>query len=287
MKKILITGADGRVGSSVARRLAHEQVSLRLHFRVLPRGQQPNCEVSSGDFNDPAQFAQAFRGIDAAFMYAPASSSAVIFRAAREAGVRHVVLLSSASVVKVPPGTNPVAERHRQAERAILDEDLDWTFIRPDTMASNALRWVPSIREHGFVRSPYPESSGTPLHEDDIAVIAAQSLAFAVHVGTALTITGPQCLSVRQQVGIIGEVIGKRVDCVEVSREEALRSMESGSPPISREVASRLLDYTQKSVTFKPVVMDEFEKATGLQPRSFREWVTDNASHFAIQAGDR
>lgn len=282
MKRILVTGAAGRVGRNIVRRLAKENVEVRLTFSAP----KERAAMSGGagamvaNYNDAERMRHAFSSIDAAFVYAPdAHASEALFNVARQAGVRQVVLLSSASVSKAPPGDNPIAERHRAAENAVRSAGLDWTFIRPDTLASNCLQWAPGIRSERRVYTPYPESKRSAVHEDDVAMLAVSSLLGTQNVGRILEITGGCLLSIREQVNTIAEQLGCAVECVQISHEEALRRM-TANPAQSPQAAARILDYLKKSVTLPPRLTDEFEQAMGRAPRSFSEWVADNLADF-------
>lgn len=282
MRKILVTGAAGRVGRQVVRRLAGENVALRLLLRSPPeQAGVASGEVVVGDHNDAEQMAKACNTVDAVFMYAPETQcSRAVFQAMREAGVRQVVLLSSASVIKAPPGANPIAERHRAAEAAAQAAQLDWTFIRPDTMASNCLQWAAAIRDEGRVYAPYPESMRNPLHEDDIALLAVASLLNGEHSGRAFEVTGSALLRVSDQVDAIARELGRTLECVSISHVEALARMAASNPSQSGQAAARLLDYLKKSVAVAPRITDDFARATGLAPRTFSAWVRDNVDRF-------
>jgi uncharacterized protein YbjT (DUF2867 family) len=281
MKRILVTGAAGRVGRSIVRRLARENVDVRLTVSSPQElATMPIDGAMLGNYNDSEQMLKAFSSIDAAFVYAPdVHASEALFNAARRAGVRQVVLLSSASVSKAPPGENPIAERHRAAENAARTAGLDWTFIRPDTLASNCLQWAPGIRAEQRVYTPYPESKRSAVHEDDIAMLAVSSLLGTENVGRVFEITGGHLLSIRDQVNTIAVHLGMPVECVQISHEEAVQRM-TANPAQSPQAAARILDYLKKSVTVPPRITDDFERATGCAPRNFSEWVADHRAEF-------
>ncbi len=75
------------------------------------------------------------------FLYAHPEGAAEFAAAAREAGVEHVVLLSSSTVLSPDAEASPIAPRHIAAERALDGSGLDRTFVRPGYSATNALRW--------------------------------------------------------------------------------------------------------------------------------------------------
>ena len=282
MKRILVTGAAGRVGANVVRRLLGEPVALRLLFRTTPTYAIPaNVDVVVGDYNDPVQMREVFATVDSTFMYSPQSDvSTAVFKAAAAAGVRHVTLLSTAAVNRVPPGMNPIADRHRAAENAAKAAGLCCTLLRPDTMASNCLQWVQTIRDECRVYTAYPESMRNPVHEDDIALLAVQSLLRPGLRDCEFEITGPACITIGEQVAAIAARLGVELDCVTINAEEALVRMTVPPTGLSPESAGRLLDYQKKSITVAPPIAGDFKKATGCAPRPFDAWVEDNISHF-------
>ena len=284
--KVLVAGAAGRVGLGVARRLALDGADLRLLVHTptalnLP----PDQDVVTANFNDAACMADVFFGVDAAFMYAPdPTSSKAVFRAAKSAGVRKVVLLSSASVFKAPPGANPIAERHRIAEDAVRDAGLEYVFIRPDTMASNCLQWAADIRTEGRVYTPYPESLRNPVHEDDLAHFAVTALRTDMPTDRAFHITGPQVVSIKYQVNCIAGHLGTAIECTYISEEEAVARLAQPPSKLPPLAALRLLEYLKKSVAVRPDITDDFAHFTGYVPRSFSDWVSDNLAAFRQSA---
>ncbi len=287
MRTVLVIGASGRIAGCVVRRLAREDtVALRLLYRTHPthasQTQAPpaGSQVLVGDYNDPACLAQALQGVQAAFLYAPDAVDAAPLRAARRGGLDHVVLLSSASVLTLTPGPNPIAERHRRAEAAVREAGVDCTFIRPGTLASNCLQWQDSIvREHA-VHVPFPGSMRAPIHEDDIALLAVRALARSMHRGEALHVTGPHVVSIAAQVAEISRQLGAELLCLPIDRAAAMQAMTAGSRAMPTQAAERLLDYLEQSTTVRPAVTADFERATGGAARNFGHWVHDNLDHF-------
>ncbi len=291
MARLLVTGATGRIGRRVAAHLAREGAELRLLVRDPSQAPPvPGAHCVPGDFGDLAAMAQAFEGVQTAFLYTPARPDPRLLRLAADQGVAHVVLLSSASVGKVgADDPNPVAARHRMAEQAVRDAGLRWTFLRPDVLAANCLQWAEAIRTERRVRVPYPESLRNPIHEDDVALATALAMREPERWhGRVLTLTGPACLTLRQQVEAIGQAIGTALECVPISPEEALQAMTSGHPPMPAEVARRLIEYMRKTTVQPPEVTRDFSDAVGRPARPFADWAKDHAGDFLpLQAAAR
>jgi uncharacterized protein YbjT (DUF2867 family) len=87
--------------------------------------------------------------------------------------------------------------------------------------AANArLWWAPKIRAGNVVRWPCAEAPTAPIHERDIAAVAARILGEEGHVGKDYVLTGPQSLSQFEQVGVIGEVIGRSLRVEGINRKK-------------------------------------------------------------------
>ncbi len=127
MTRYLVTGGAGFIGSHIVGALLQQGDSVRVldNFSsgkrenlaaVTSPGTAGRLEVIAGDLRDPAQLADAVRGVDvvfheAAFVSVPESlerpqecfdvnvgGTSLLLEAARQAGVRRVVLASSAAV---------------------------------------------------------------------------------------------------------------------------------------------------------------------------------------------
>jgi nucleoside-diphosphate-sugar epimerase len=136
MIKALVTGGAGFIGSHIAHALIERgwQVCILYDFSTGSRenlpGEQALLEVQEGDARDAAAVERAVRGLDfifhqAAFVSVPGSLAApeacisvnvqgtqTLLEAARRAGVRRVVLASSAAVY----GDNPAMPLSEEAD---------------------------------------------------------------------------------------------------------------------------------------------------------------------------
>lgn len=134
-KRVLITGAAGRIGSSLAEQL-RDRYDLRLHYhRTVPEN-PPSADWVRADITNYDDIAPALAGMDAVVhMAADPSTSATwdsvrdgniiggynVFEAARRAGVRKVVFASTNHVM------------------GMYDRDRQWPVyadqpVRPDSL---------------------------------------------------------------------------------------------------------------------------------------------------------
>src|SRR5580693_8972965 len=280
--RVLVTGASGRVGRAVVDSLLAAGVPVRALTRRPEAAALPaNVEVVTGDLTVPASLDAALRDVGAVFLVwtVPlASAPAVVERLAARA--RRVVFLSSPHQTPHPffQQPNPMAVLHADIERLIAATGLESTIIRPGMFASNTLFWwAPAIRADGVVRWPYGAAETAPVDDRDVAAVAARTLYEDGHAGGDYVLTGPESLSQAEQVSIIGDVLGRRIELEELSPDE-FRSQTEGSWP--RPVVDMLLAAWAAAVGRPAYMTSTVSAILGSPARSFRQWVADHASAF-------
>ncbi|MFI1995389.1 NAD(P)H-binding protein [Actinoplanes sp. NPDC020271] len=271
---IVVFGARGRVGRQVLGGLlaAGEQV------RAATRRESPDFEAVTADLERPDTLVPALTGINGVFLYAVPAGIDGFVTAARAAGVRRVVLLSSASVVRPGARDTPISRRHRVVEEALESSGMEWTFLRSGMFATNTIGlWSRSVRRESTVRLAFPSAHSAPVHEADLAALAVAALTTGDHSAKAYTVYGPESLTLRDQVGAIAAATGRPIAVEEVT-EEAARAQMSRSMP-EAVVAATLRTWAAsdgKPVETSTVVAD----VLGRPARTFAEWATDHADDF-------
>ena len=281
---VLVTGATGRVGRVVVDLLTDAGVPVRaLTRRAEAAATLPaSVEVVTGDLTVPESLDAGLRGAGAVFLVwtaPPATAPAVVGRLATYA--RRVVFLSSPHQTPHPffRQPNPMAVLHAGLEQLIAAAGLEPTIIRPGMFASNALFWwAPAIRAGGAVRWPYGAAETAPVDDRDVAAVAARTLYQDGHGGGDYVLTGPESLSQAEQVSIIGDVLGRRIEFEELSPDE-FRSETQGSWP--RPAVDMLLAAWGAAMGRPAFTTSTVSDILGPAPRPFRQWVADHATAFA------
>lgn len=265
---VLVTGARGAIARNVIALLLDAGIPVRAASRDpqatdLPAG----VEAAHVDFTKPETLTPALEGVDKVFLYSAHEGIEHFVTAAQDAGVKHLVLLSSAATSGPDGGDNAIGRMHLAAERPLQASGIPWTFIRPAMFATNTLWWADSIRKEGVVRVPYPEAQVNPIHERDIAEVAFAALTEDGHEGRAHLIDGPGHLTQRRQIELIGEAVGREITVEALPREVA-----------EQYLPSTLLDMLASgdTVTYGPTA----EAVTGRPPRTYEDWVADHAHDF-------
>jgi uncharacterized protein YbjT (DUF2867 family) len=215
---ILVTGATGNIGREVVNLLragGAKVLAVTRHPQtaVLPDG----AVVVGGDPSRPQTLTQALPGVKAVFISPRAlgdatagAATAELLELAAAQGAQRVVALSAVTV-EDGGGEKRFADAFKAVEDAVRASGLAWTILRCSEFDSNALVWAPQIRAGGTVKGAYGEAASSPIHERDVAAVSALALMDATHAGHTYVLTGPQSLTQRERVRLIGEAIGKEV----------------------------------------------------------------------------
>jgi uncharacterized protein YbjT (DUF2867 family) len=272
---IAVTGATGNVGRALVDRLLAAGRPVRALTRDPQRAALPDgAEVVRFRPDDPAA---ALDGATALFLYAQACTPGLL-EAARAQGVRHVVLLSSGIVKEgADDPTHPIHVLHATAEQHIRDSGLDWTFLRPNAFATNALQWAPRIRAGDTVHGVFADALSAPIHEDDIAAVAERALLDGGHEAAVHRLTGPEALTNAQQVATIGAALGRRLTFVETDPRQAGPELFPHVPP---GMLQRLLRTFEDTIGVPPEITGTVQQLTGTPARTFARWAHDHAEDF-------
>ncbi|KAA9160266.1 NAD(P)H-binding protein [Amycolatopsis acidicola] len=264
---ILVTGARGGISRAVAGQLLEAGHEVRVGGRV------PEGDVVELDLARPETFG-AVQGIRAVFLYAELGGLKPFLDAAREAGVEQVVLLSARGAD--PAAADAIMRVHGEAEAAVRESGIPWTFLRPGGFATNRLWWAADVRAGRAVREPFPDSQSALIHEADLAAVARHALTEPGHANAAYALTGPESLTARRQAELIGEAIGRPVSVERQDLAEYRRELAHLPAELLETRIRRLAALTGKPDPTTATV----EEVTGTPARGFAEWAADHAADF-------
>jgi uncharacterized protein YbjT (DUF2867 family) len=275
---ILVTGARGQVGGAVLNALAVAGAPVRAMSRSPRPGQFPSeIDVVRADLTDPMSFPQALEGVTKVFLYAHSETAPQFAAAARDAGVRHIVVLSSAGVISPHAENDPIAQRHRAVEEGVIASGVDWTFVRPGYFATNMLRWQ-SIRTEKVLRTAFPDAISSPVHERDVAEIAAVSLLDSNQRGKSHAVLGAGPSTVREQVAAIARAIEEPVRLVEIDIDAYHTELSAHLPTFA---VDRVIEARGDIASLPPgLATDSVPDLLGRPPLSFGAWAIDHADQF-------
>ncbi|MEV6943717.1 FMN-dependent NADH-azoreductase [Streptomyces sp. NPDC051172] len=170
-----------------------------------------------------------FEGATKLFRHLQAGTD--LMAAARAAGVRHVVLLSSGIIQDGADETQPSHVMHTIAERVIRDTSALWGHRHAFWAVGEG-----TADAHGY-HGPrrLRRRSDRPIPEDDAAAVADRALPDPGHEGTVHRLTGPEPIGNARQTATIGRATGHHPGFVEAAPDRAGPELFPHLPPQRRQ----------------------------------------------------
>jgi uncharacterized protein YbjT (DUF2867 family) len=280
---ILVTGATGNVGRQAVQLLQEKGAEVAAVTRDPATAALPGTvHVVGGNPSDPQALSGKLPAIEGVLLAprAVGDASARLLSLAAEHGAQRAVVLSAATV-EYGGGHRRFAEEFKAVEDAVRASGLAWTFLRCADFAANALAWAPQIRTAGVVRGAYCGAATSPIHQRDVAAVAVLALLSNGHAGRSYVLTGPQSLSQRDKVRLIGEAIGRKLSFQEISAQQARQAMLAQGLP--EDVPDRMLGYLADHVEQPGPSTDTVQQLLGTPALTFATWAAENAAAFRSQ----
>ena len=229
---ILVTGAAGKTGRAVIGALSARGQVVRA---LVHRPQQAPVasaagaqDVIVGDMRDRAILEQALaRGplaVRAIYHICPNISpeelpiARVVLRAARAAGVQHVVYHS---VLHPQTEAMPHHWQKLRTEELLFETGLPFTILQPAAYMQNVLAYWDQIVEQGVYAVPYAvETRLSMVDLEDVAGAAAIVLTEEGHAGATYELVGTGALSQIEVAGILERQLARPVRARAVPLDE-------------------------------------------------------------------
>jgi uncharacterized protein YbjT (DUF2867 family) len=285
MKKMLVTGATGNVGSGVVRELQGRGVSVRAFVRDPDKAAAmlgDGVELVSGDFSNPESTRRALEGVEGVFLACANDPRQVeyetgVIDAARQAGVRRIVKLSALGAEI----GSPVAfwDWHGRIEEHLLTSGIPAVVLRPTFSMTNLLGSADAVRHAGSLFAPANGARVAMIDPRDIAEVAAVALAEDTHDAKAYTLTGPEAIIFERVAEELSAAAGRRVEFVAVPDEAARQGMiEQGVPEFVAGEIVKVFGFLRRGDQDRTT--DTVRALTGREPRGLAEFARDHAGLF-------
>ncbi|WP_164887377.1 SDR family oxidoreductase [Hahella sp. KA22] len=282
-RKIVITGASGRLGSLVAKALiarAGDADQLTFSARApekIAALAAPGNEIVKADFDQPETLLIAFNGADTVLIISGDAPVDVRIRqhrnaidAARKAGVKRVVYTSF---------VNPTAESqftfariHEDTEQYLKESGLQYSILRNNQYVANLSSGLAHSKETNQLAQPGAAGKVAFITHEDIAEAIAAVLLESGHEGRTYELTGPEALSLYDVADILSEARGAQVTVIEAEPAgfgEILQSV--GLPPFMVEALLGIFAATKQNEY--AAVSGDIERILGRKPQSVRDYI--------------
>lgn len=236
---ILITGAGGKTGKAVIRRLVQRGVIIRawVHHadqqaEIIAMGVN---DVVSGDMRQKASLDQAVAGAEAIYHICSNMNQdeyrigRKVLDAARSNGVQHFIYHS---VLHPQARQMPHHWNKMRVETAIFDIGLNFTILQPTAYMQNILSYWPRIVLEGLYSLPYAAETRLGLVDlEDVAEAAAKLILEPRFKNGIYELVGTPPYSQTEIAERIGGKLGRTVQVETLSRADWEENARSNGMP--------------------------------------------------------
>lgn len=280
---ILVTGANGKVGSAAVRALREKRLPVRALVRDVAKAAataEMGAEIAVGDLGEPSTLDAALAGVTTVILVSPAipAQELNVVAAAGRAGVKHIVKATSKA-----SADSPIARRRGQAEieAGIIASGLDHTFLRSNAYMQNILMLAPAIaKTSGFGSAAGAGQIGMVDARDVGAVAAAIAASPSPHAGKTYWLSGPELIGYAEIAAHLSALLGRPITFRPTSFEEDRQAMIRAGVP---EPIATMNAQAQSLTAEGDAAWLSGDVATliGRPPRSFEQFLSDYSSAFS------
>jgi NAD(P)H dehydrogenase (quinone) len=290
MKRILITGATGQVGSRTIDRLLKEKdVEIVAAVRSAQKAaafQDRGIATVMLDLDDESTLLPALQGIHTLFVLTGYTvdmlkQSKALLDNAKKAGVEHVVHLGACG-----RDDTTVAHWgwHQFVERYIEWCGLSFTHLRPETFMQNLLSYGgEKTIKHGVVNAFVKDARLSWVDVDDVAEVAALSLAHPeVHGGQTYRM-GYDAMSFGELAELMSAIVGQPFRYEPLPPEVFLEAMRNAGAEMAYMncVYDHWKRYAAGTIPGADDTFGNFPAITGRQPTKLADFVLRHKEDFA------
>jgi uncharacterized protein YbjT (DUF2867 family) len=288
MKRVLITGATGNIGTEVISFLCEldgeSEVIAAVRSVEKAKGKfssYANLSFRQFDFEDESSFSSAFKNIDTLFLLRPPHISQVekyfkpLLQSAQESGIQKIVFLSvqGAEKSKVIP--------HNKIERLIKSLGFNYIFVRPGYFMQNlTTTLLPEILKSRTITLPSGSAKFNWIDVKNIGEASAVLIkSFDRFANNAYEITGTENMSFPEVTRLMSKVTGvdfqfRSVNPIRFYFRKRKEGVKSGFAIVMTIL--HFLPRFQK----EPEISESFEMLTGKDPTKLEEFIEREQSRI-------
>lgn len=300
-KLVLVTGATGAQGGSVAREAIKQGFQVRILVRNINSAAaqalvQKGVEAVEGDFSNEASLDSAMQNVNAVFAMTNAAMPGTdderkqgyaLIRAAKNNKVQQFVFTSVAKAGSHDDFPDWASNRWNKkywTDKWELEECVRnvgfpyWTILKPAFMMENFLSskakyMYPSLQQGKIVTALHPSTRLDLVTTDDIALFACAAFQEPERFNKKSIDLASESLTMNEVASILSDVTGKKVSSLSLRSEELIEMGLSTGVAISHE--------WQNEVGYQ-VDIDSLKTTYKIKLSSFRDWAVKYRRDFII-----
>jgi len=285
MKKIMVTGATGNLGSQILQLLIKKAGSKGLSAIArdpskLASVREQGVNVVQADYENKESLLKAFQGIDILYFV---SGSEIdkrmkqhknVIDTAKEAGIKHVVYTSFQRKTETNASpVAPIASAHVQTEKWLKGSGLTYTILKHALYSDVIPMFLgENVIEREVIYQPAGDGKVSFASRSDMAAAAAVTLTTEGHGNNTYEIAGSESYSYNDIAKILSDLSGKQIVYVSPSAEEFRKTLaDAGVPAGIIEMTSMFNEgIRQGEFDFPDPTL---EKLIGRQPQSVEDFL--------------
>ena len=290
---ILVTGAAGQLGQRVIHHLLETYKIAPADIVAATRSPDKLAELSAkgvvtrkADFDDAANLAQAFAGVDRLLIISTDSLDTpgkrlaqhkAAIDAAKAAGVKHIFYTSMPNPDK---SLVTFAPDHLGTEAAIKASGLGYTILRDAWYMDNFMMSLPHNLQGGKWYTATAGGKAPYISREDCALAIAAALASSNTDSRTYTLTGSTSYSITDIASTVSAITGRPLEVVDVTDEQLAGGMTgAGLPPFVVDMLVSA-DANILAGNFDQLSAD-FTTLTGKEPQTLRSFFEERKAALA------
>lgn len=284
---IAVFGGTGVTGSQVVASLKAKGVDFKCIVRDPDAAKAAlggDTNVVQGDLGDPASLDRALEGVDTVYLLCGHSPNLAELEtngleAAKRAGVSYIVYSSGSEKGIRADSKSEILRMHHQIENDVRNSGIKWTISRPNFFMSNLRNMAEPVAKMGKLISALPVETGiSMIHPADIGDSVAELLTNPERAGQEYFLTG-DLVTMGDIVSTLSDTLGKDVDYMQVTPEQARGAMEGKGMPewLMNHMGAMMGVVAQGGMAG---VTDWVDQLSGHPKRTLSEWVGANKEAF-------
>jgi uncharacterized protein YbjT (DUF2867 family) len=285
---ILITGATGMTGREIVRKLSQSGARVRVLVRDLAKAHAlsldslPHVTIFEGDLGNSESLAPALSRADKAMLISSSNAEMEdvqinFIETAKKFNLNHIVKLSG--IIAEVSSPFRYARMHAEIERRLENSGISFTHLRAGEFMQSYFRQVTNIIERDSLFLPMENQKIASIDISDVAEVAVKILTGMGHKGNVYPVTGPEALTMYEVAERFSNVLGRKINYVNISPEDAKKEqLAAGMPQYTADALAELFAERRKGKESK--VYYTMQNVFGLRPTSFEEFIIRNLPVF-------